>query len=64
MLGKVVQFERVGFELKGKILGQEVTLLATFWVMERPQGGMFSTGHHCASVVLEDPHRVRSTRAH
>ena len=32
-------------ETKGKILGQEVTLLATFWRMERPQGGMFSKGH-------------------
>ena len=31
-------------ETKGKILGQEVTLLATFWRMERPQGGMFSMG--------------------
>jgi hypothetical protein len=32
-------------ETKGKILGQEVTFLATFWSMERPQGGMFSKGH-------------------
>ena len=32
-------------ESKGKILGQEVTFLATFWAMERPQGGMFSKGH-------------------
>jgi len=32
-------------ETKGKILGQEVTLLATFWAMDRPQGGMFSRGH-------------------
>ncbi len=32
-------------ETKGKILGQEVTLLATFWRMERPQGGMFSKGN-------------------
>jgi hypothetical protein len=32
-------------EMKGKILGQEVTLLATFWRMERSQGGMFSKGH-------------------
>jgi hypothetical protein len=32
-------------ETKGKILGQEVTLLATFWRMERPQGGFFSKGH-------------------
>ena len=31
-------------ETKGKILGQEVTLIATFWRMERPQGGMFSMG--------------------
>jgi hypothetical protein len=31
-------------ETKGKILGQEVTFLATFWSMERPQGGMFSRG--------------------
>jgi len=32
-------------ETKGKILGQEATLIATFWRMERPQGGMFSKGH-------------------
>ncbi len=31
-------------ETKGKILGQDVTLLATFWQMERPQGGMFAMG--------------------
>jgi hypothetical protein len=31
-------------ETKGKILGQEATLIATFWRMERPQGGMFSMG--------------------
>ena len=32
-------------ESKGKILGQDVTLLATFWSMERPEGGTFSKGH-------------------
>ncbi|HTY52394.1 MAG TPA: hypothetical protein VMB35_04310 [Methanomicrobiales archaeon] len=32
-------------ESKGKILGQDVTFLATFWQMERPQGGMFAKGH-------------------
>ena len=31
-------------ETKGKILGQEVTFLATFWMMERPQGGMLAMG--------------------
>ncbi|HUK39082.1 MAG TPA: hypothetical protein VLV30_08220 [Methanomicrobiales archaeon] len=31
-------------ESKGKILGQEVTFIATFWRMDRPQGGMFSMG--------------------
>ncbi|HMA05416.1 MAG TPA: hypothetical protein VKO45_05760 [Methanomicrobiales archaeon] len=32
-------------ESKGKILGQDVTFVATFWQMERPQGGMFAKGH-------------------
>jgi hypothetical protein len=31
-------------ELKGKILGTEVTVIATFWSKERPQGGMYSEG--------------------
>jgi hypothetical protein len=31
-------------ETKGKILGEEVTLLGTFWSKDRPQGGMFSRG--------------------
>jgi hypothetical protein len=42
--GGPLKIERT-MESKGKILGQEVTLLATFWAMERPQGGMFSRGH-------------------
>jgi hypothetical protein len=41
--GGHLKIERT-MESKGKILGQEVTLLATFWAMERPQGGMFSMG--------------------
>jgi hypothetical protein len=41
--GGKLKIERT-MESKGKILGQEVTLLATFWAMERPQGGMFSRG--------------------
>ena len=42
--GGHLKIERT-MESKGKILGQEVTLLATFWAKERPQGGMFSRGH-------------------
>jgi len=41
--GGPIKIERT-MESKGKILGQDVTLLATFWSMERPQGGMFSMG--------------------
>jgi hypothetical protein len=33
------------FEEKGKILGVEVTFLATTWSKDRPQGGMFVRGH-------------------
>jgi hypothetical protein len=33
------------FEEKGKILGVEVTFIATAWSKDRPQGGMFSKGH-------------------
>jgi hypothetical protein len=43
-VGGPLKIERT-MESKGKILGQEVTLLGTFWAMERPQGGMFSKGH-------------------
>jgi hypothetical protein len=43
-MGGPIKLERT-METKGKILGQEVTFLATFWSMERPQGGMFSKGH-------------------
>lgn len=32
------------FEEKGKILGVDVTFLATTWGRERPQGGMFTKG--------------------
>jgi hypothetical protein len=42
--GGKLRIERT-MESKGKILGQEATLLATFWAKERPQGGMFSRGH-------------------
>jgi hypothetical protein len=41
--GGHLKIERT-METKGKILGQEVTFLATFWSMERPHGGMFSRG--------------------
>ena len=32
-------------ETRGKVLGEEVTLLATFWVKGRPHGGTYSMGH-------------------
>ena len=32
-------------ESKGKILGKEVTLLATLQLKERPQGGMYAEGN-------------------
>lgn len=32
-------------ESKGTLLGTEVTLLATFWSKERPQGGVLGKGH-------------------
>jgi hypothetical protein len=41
--GGALKIERT-MESKGKILGQEVTFLATFWSRERPQGGMISMG--------------------
>ena len=42
--GGHLKIERT-MESEGKILGEEVTLLGTFWAKERPQGGMFSRGH-------------------
>lgn len=39
-----LKFERT-VELRGKVLDEEVTFLATTWSMERPQGGMFTKGH-------------------
>ena len=41
--GGPLKLERT-FETKGKILGIEVTFLATTYGMERPQGGMFVKG--------------------
>ena len=40
----VLKIERT-MESKGKVLGTEVTFLATFKSWERPQGGMFSKGN-------------------
>ena len=42
--GGPLKIERT-MEEKGKILGNEVTLLATFVSWERPKGGMASKGH-------------------
>ncbi len=42
--GSELKLEKT-METRGKVLGEEVTLLATFWVKERPQGGTFSMGH-------------------
>ncbi len=42
--GGEMMLERT-FEEKGKILGVEVTFLATTWSRERPQGGMATKGH-------------------
>ncbi len=38
-----IRIERT-METKGRLLGEDVTLLGTFWAKERPQGGMFSRG--------------------
>jgi hypothetical protein len=54
-MGGPLKIERT-MESKGKILGQEVTLLATFWAMERPQGGMFSKGH--GVLMMKDGGKV------
>jgi hypothetical protein len=42
--GGDLKLERT-IEAKGKILGEEVTFIATTWSKERPQGGMFTKGH-------------------
>ncbi|MDD1717821.1 MAG: hypothetical protein LUO88_01980 [Methanoregulaceae archaeon] len=42
--GRGLKIERT-IEAKGKIFGEEVTFLATFWSKERPQGGMASMGN-------------------
>ncbi|MDD4256096.1 MAG: hypothetical protein PHP59_12075 [Methanofollis sp.] len=42
--GLGLKIERT-MESKGTILGTEVTLLATFWSKERPQGGILAKGH-------------------
>jgi hypothetical protein len=41
---KDLKLERT-LEMKGKILGMEVTFIATTKTWERPQGGMFSDGN-------------------
>ncbi len=42
--GKGLKIERT-IEGKGKVLGEDVTILGTFWSKERPQGGMVSMGN-------------------
>jgi hypothetical protein len=42
--GGPMKLERT-IEAKGKILGTEVTFIATTWASERPHGGMFVKGH-------------------
>jgi hypothetical protein len=42
--GGDLKIERT-MESKGVILGTKVTLIATFWSTERPQGGMLAKGH-------------------
>jgi hypothetical protein len=42
--GGELKIERT-MESKGKILGEEVTFLATLWIKERPQGGQYAKGH-------------------
>jgi hypothetical protein len=41
--GREPKLERT-IELKGKLLGTEVTVIATFWSKERSQGGVYSEG--------------------
>jgi hypothetical protein len=42
--GGELKIERT-IEAKGKILGEEVTFIATSWAMERPEGGTFTRGN-------------------
>jgi hypothetical protein len=42
--GGRMKLERT-IEAKGKVLGTEVSFIATTWSVERPQGGMFVKGH-------------------
>ncbi len=42
--GGELMIERT-FEMKGQILGVDATFLATTFLKDRPQGGMFTRGH-------------------
>jgi hypothetical protein len=42
--GGDLKLERT-IQAKGKVLGEEVTFIATTWSKEKPQGGMFTKGH-------------------
>jgi hypothetical protein len=42
--GRDMEIERT-IEAKGRILGEEVTFIATNWSREKPQGGMSVKGH-------------------
>ncbi len=42
--GGDLKIERT-MELKGKVLGTDVTIIATFWSKERSQGGIFVKGN-------------------
>lgn len=46
-------------ESKGKVLGEEVTLLATFWSRERPEGGMMAMGHGILMTAKGEKAKVK-----
>jgi hypothetical protein len=49
----VLKIEKT-MESKGRVLGVDVTLIATFTAMERPQGGMYAEGNGVLMTMTGD----------
>ncbi len=58
--GGGLKIERT-IEMKGKVLGEDVTVLATFWSTERPQGGMAARGHGILMTAKGEKAEVKGT---
>jgi hypothetical protein len=58
--GREPMIERT-IEEKGKILGIDVSFIATSWSKDRPQGGIFTRGHGIMTTMKGDKARLHGS---